>query len=141
LLLTPAQRQELEQALNSSGIRPYGPGKFGTIVDSYVYELSLNGPDDECGDVDDAPAEPHEDDITTDDHSRFYQPGRVVMTYHEDGTANYLPDNTPHWRMLGTFKSCEAALRAYMDATQYWPNCWFISDHGNAHLVDLSEGK
>jgi hypothetical protein len=32
-------------------IRPYGPGKFNTIVDSHVYDLSLNGGDDECGDV------------------------------------------------------------------------------------------
>jgi hypothetical protein len=34
-------------------IRPYGPGKFSTILDSYVYDVSLNGmTDDECGSVD-----------------------------------------------------------------------------------------
>ena len=32
-------------------IRPYGPGKFDTIVDSHVYALSLAGCDDECGSV------------------------------------------------------------------------------------------
>jgi len=32
-------------------IRSYGPGKFDTIIDSYVYELSLNGADDEAGSV------------------------------------------------------------------------------------------
>ncbi len=31
-------------------IRPYGPGKFDTILDAYVYKVSLNGCcDDEIG--------------------------------------------------------------------------------------------
>ena len=30
-----------------NGIRPYGPGKFHNIIDSYVYELTLNGGADE----------------------------------------------------------------------------------------------
>src|SRR5438128_6733812 len=34
-------------------IRPYGPGKFNTILDSYVYQVSLEGGcDDEIGSVD-----------------------------------------------------------------------------------------
>jgi hypothetical protein len=28
---------------NSNGIRPYGPGKFSTVLDSYVYSVSLDG--------------------------------------------------------------------------------------------------
>ena len=32
-------------------IRPYGPGKFDTMLDAYVYELSLHGCDDEQGSV------------------------------------------------------------------------------------------
>lgn len=33
-------------------IRPYGPGKFDTIMDSIVYGASLDGgPDEECGSV------------------------------------------------------------------------------------------
>ena len=33
-------------------IRPYGPGKFSTILDSYVYSVSLDGGcDAECGSV------------------------------------------------------------------------------------------
>ena len=32
-------------------IRSYGPGKFSTIVDGFVHALSLDGCDDECGDV------------------------------------------------------------------------------------------
>ena len=35
-----------------STIRPYGPGKFDTILDSYVYDVSVGpGCDDETGDV------------------------------------------------------------------------------------------
>ena len=34
-------------------IRSYGPGKFSTILDSYVYQVSLDGGcDDEIGSVD-----------------------------------------------------------------------------------------
>lgn len=89
--------------------------------------------DHECEPQDDS--EPDDDDLVTEDHSNVYQSGRKVLVYHEDGTANYLSSNTPHWRNLGTFDSFEEAIRAYMDRTQYWPNCWFISDHGNAHLI------
>lgn len=37
--------------MTEQGIRPYGPGKFDTIVDSYVYDLSLNGCDEETGEA------------------------------------------------------------------------------------------
>ena len=37
-------------------IRPYGPGKFATIVDSYVYDASLDGCDEETGSVDEVGA-------------------------------------------------------------------------------------
>lgn len=30
-----------------SGIRPYGPGKFNTILDQYVYSVSMDGGADE----------------------------------------------------------------------------------------------
>jgi hypothetical protein len=37
---------------NQNDIRPYGPGKFNTILDAYVYELTLQGGcDDETGSV------------------------------------------------------------------------------------------
>ncbi len=36
---------------NNNVIRPYGLGKFDTILDEYVYQVSLDGgPDEECGD-------------------------------------------------------------------------------------------
>jgi hypothetical protein len=32
-----------------------------------------------------------------------------------------------------------AMLREAMDADRYWPDAWFISDHGNPHRLDLSQ--
>jgi hypothetical protein len=32
---------------DTTGIRPYGPGKFTTILDQYVYQVSLDGGCDE----------------------------------------------------------------------------------------------
>ncbi len=29
------------------------------------------------------------------------------------------------------------AIRADMEASQFWPNVWFISDHGNASIIDI----
>ena len=35
-----------------ANVRPFGPGKFSTILDSYVYSVSLDGGcDEEAGDV------------------------------------------------------------------------------------------
>ena len=37
----------------ADGVRPYGPGKFSTVLDSYVYSVSLDGGcDEEEGDSD-----------------------------------------------------------------------------------------
>jgi hypothetical protein len=32
-----------------------------------------------------------------------------------------------------------AMLREAMDADRYWPDAWFISDHGNPHRLNLSQ--
>ncbi len=59
------------------------------------------------------PHEPEEDDIATKDHQTWYQHGKL---YH---------------------KGDEASLKQKMAQDQFWPNVWFISDHGNAHLMTL----
>ena len=38
--------------MESDGIRSYGLGKFASILDSYVWEVSMDGADEEVGDVD-----------------------------------------------------------------------------------------
>lgn len=61
----------------------------------------------------DEPDEPEEDDITTSDHKRWYQSGKLYFTGDEKG------------------------LKKKMAKDKFWPNVWFISDHGNAHLITL----
>ena len=45
--------QDSQQSLNfvPGGIRPYGPGKFDSIIDGYVYDTTLDGCCEEAGDV------------------------------------------------------------------------------------------
>jgi hypothetical protein len=35
----------------ADGIRSYGPGKFDTLIDSYAYDVTMDGVDEEAGDV------------------------------------------------------------------------------------------
>ncbi len=62
-------------------------------------------------------AEPEEGDITTEDHEHWFQYGKP---YH---TGDY------------------PSLKAKMDADKFWPNVFWVSDHGNAHLVTESTIK
>lgn len=52
-------------------------------------------------------------DIATEDHRRWYQYGRLYFEGDEDG------------------------LERLMVRDNFFPNVWSISDHGNAHLVDV----
>src|SRR5262249_6189743 len=61
---------------------------------------------------------PQEDDLVTEDHRHVYQNGKLVLTVAEDEV----------------FRD---ALHEYMEREQFWPSVFFISDHGNAHLIDL----
>ena len=65
-----------------------------------------------------AQVEPSEDDYTTEDLHKFSQSRKLVLTV-ADGQD---------WRQ---------AVRAHMDAEQYWPNVWSISDHGNIKHLSL----
>jgi hypothetical protein len=90
-------------------------------------------------DEDDEPTEPDEDDLTTTDHRTFYQNRKPVLrlaTYPENGAA-WERRGKGSWYPLPSSIGAddhEAALRAYMEHEQFWPNAWVISDHGNAHL-------
>lgn len=72
--------------------------------------------DDEPEDTGDG--EPDEDAYITEDHERFFQYGKLVLSV-DDG------DEWAH------------AVRDHMEDEKFWPDVWFISDHGNAHLIDM----
>jgi len=62
------------------------------------------------------PDEPDEEDLTTEDHIHFYSAGELVVTLEEGDDM---------W----------GALEEWMGKNHFYPNVWFISDHGNAHLM------
>jgi hypothetical protein len=78
-------------------------------------ESAYGDPDD-----DKEPSEPDEGDITTTDYQHWYQYGKLVLT-------------------VGPDEDYEQAVREYMDSSEFWPNVWSISDHGNVCLLTLYE--
>lgn len=62
--------------------------------------------------------EPGENDLTTEDHIHFYLYGKLVLTI-EDG------------------HDMKQELLVWMDRESYYPSVYWISDHGNAHLINL----
>lgn len=94
------------------------------------------------GEHDCPPNEPDDDDITTENHRTFRQNGRVVLEVYQAADAYTLwfgYERGKQFQIRTKPDDHVTALCAYMDKVQFWPNCWFISDHGNAHLMDLSE--
>lgn len=103
-------------------------GDLGEAMCSDCEESGCEANDGECERSDaygcGEPSEPEEGDITTTDHKNFYLNGKLLPI--DLGIHSTTEDM---WK----------ALRGYMAATHYWPNVWFISDHGNAHL--MTQGK
>lgn len=62
--------------------------------------------------------EREEDDYATEDYRTWYQYGKVVLQLGEDDD----------WK---------AAIREHMLVCNFFPNVWFISDHGNEHLLSV----
>jgi hypothetical protein len=89
------------------------------IVESEYYETS-ESLDAAWAEIAQAHEMPDEDggDYTTNDHVRFFQFHKRVVTVEGDAD----------WR---------DAVKAHMDAEQFWPNVWFISDHGNVEQLSL----
>ncbi len=86
-------------------------------VEIYSDESALNEAWDRIFSEVEEASGPSEDDLVTEDHTHVYQSGRLVLETSPD-----------------TF---ESDVAAYMERSKYWPNVWFISDHGNAHLLTI----
>lgn len=65
--------------------------------------------------------EPEEGDLVTSDHVHFYQDGKRALVIDGGNDAS----EASMWEQID----------AYMARDQFWPNVWFISDHGNAHIM------
>lgn len=62
--------------------------------------------------------EPDAGDNTTSDHRNSFQFGRLVLVV----------DERDEWAHV---------LKDHIDREQFWPNLWFLSDHGTVSLVKL----
>ena len=89
--------------------------------------------------------EPDENSITTENYWTFYQDGKVVLKRviperAENGNDWERKSASGGFYPLGKFgDDVHKAINAYLDHEQYWPNVFFISDHGNAQLITYWE--
>lgn len=70
--------------------------------------------------LDNPEPEPDEEDIFTEDHHHFYHNGKLVVEVPEG------EDWQPY-------------LREYTEKEGFFPNIWFTSDHGNNHLISVTD--
>lgn len=67
--------------------------------------------------------EPEEGDYVIDTSSRRgYEVTPLGETYHPDDWDKMLAD-----------------IRSHMEQSQFWPNVWLLSDHGNFHPLDITK--
>lgn len=89
-------------------------------------------------------SEPQEDDLVTEDHIHFYQSGHLALTMQVREPPRHVGErgmrvhdateplsDTAMWRQLD----------AFMKKQNFYPSVWFISDHGNAHLLQRPKRK
>jgi len=71
--------------------------------------------------------EPQEGDYVSEDHIHWYEhgTGKLLLTTAE-------PDD-PH----SSSSNMVELIKQHMEEQQFWPNCFWISDHGNAHRISL----
>jgi hypothetical protein len=87
---------------------------------------------------DDEPDEPEESDLMTEDYRKWYQDGLLVLEQDNDTRWTYRRNRTSAWLFLGNVgENHETAVREYCNRTQFWPNVWRLSDHGNWHLLTI----
>ena len=80
-------------------------------IDCTNYEEWIDGPED--------------GDLVTEDHVAFYEHGGAKRR-----PSHVVPDG----------EDMAASLKAFMDEEKFWPDVWFLSDHGNYHAINL-EGR
>jgi hypothetical protein len=81
----------------------------------------------------DEPAGPDEGDYVTSDYILWYEHGTNRLLLRTQCPPEHDFDApADDWK---------EQVRAHMDAEQFRPDAWLVSDHGNAHRIDLGEGS
>jgi hypothetical protein len=100
----------------------------GSLAEMGVKDITVERfpePEDE---EEDELTEPQDDDILTEDHRHFYQYHKLILTVPLDDDGE-VEDWKPH-------------MREYLEKEQFYPNIWWVSDHGNTHLISVEpDGK
>jgi hypothetical protein len=129
---------ELRYKYDSSDADTVDPDDNGDAYDAFVaWAIEDAEQVHVCESEDAEPTEPQEDDITTTDHLEFYASGKLVLNASRNTEGKWYARNSDGSPFDIRADSYEDALRQYMNHVAYWPNVWFISDHGNAHLITL----
>lgn len=68
---------------------------------------------------------PSEGDVTTEDHRQFYRDGDLWLEVPANVSTSVM------WKRID----------AKMKREGFFPNVWFVSDHGNAHLMERPKRK
>jgi hypothetical protein len=91
-------------------------------------------PGDACREQDDdddaSLDEPCEGDLVTEDHLKFF----TIGGSYRWPLKLQRPDVT-----VAEDEDWQDVVRAFMDKQQFWPNVWFVSDHGNWHVLTLGD--
>jgi hypothetical protein len=149
--MSDEQVARVRQALEAMGVGDISVERIPEMGDtdrSYCQNCDWEGPDEElkpvkdlfqrvdpgepmpsgecpkCGclcqpqEQDEEDDQPGEDDIFTEDHHHFYQYRKLVVTVPEG----------EDWKPY---------LREYVEREQFFPNVWWVSDHGNPHLISV----
>lgn len=99
-----------------------GPFGFNQFVDNtYTFEQAMEALEEE---IDPESEGPQEGDYTTEDHRKFYQYGKLVLDLTEEESEQW-----------------QKHVKAHMDKEKFWPSVFWISDHGNAHLLNLERSS
>lgn len=93
----------------------------------YTLEKAMEDMEDEIEEEDSSDLEedihdPQEGDYITEDYRKWYQYGKLVLDLTEE--------EGEHWRNH---------IKTHMDKERFWPSVWWISDHGNAHILSLQD--
>jgi hypothetical protein len=113
-LLALGQRREKDEVL--AAVRGFLEEKLTVdAIEDEPDEVETDEVEDEVEDEDDGP---DEDALTTSDHVHFYQYGKLVLTVGED-------------------EDMVEAINAWMERKRFFPDVYWISDHGNAHRISL----
>ena len=82
------------------------------------------------------PTEPSECDLVTTDHVHFYEHG-IANEYGDTSALPTMSKGAVFTVDEDAEESMTSQLKHFMDKNRFWPNVWFLSDHGNYHLMCL----